>query len=89
MNTKPTLVFVGNGNDKVVGVNWANKTVTSEKGITIPHDKVFFATDSFVFVPPIVGNNRPNCLVYRTIEDLEQMVSAAKSARWWAGNYWI
>lgn len=65
-------------NDKVISVNRANKTVTSEKGITIPYDKVVFATGSYAFVPPIIGNNRPSCLVYRTIEDLEQMVAAAK-----------
>ena len=65
-------------NDKVVSVNRANKTVTSEKGITIPYDKVVFATGSYAFVPPIIGNNRPSCLVYRTIEDLEQMAASAK-----------
>lgn len=68
-------------NDKVVGVNRANKIVTSEKGLTIPYDKVVFATGSYAFVPPITGNNRPNCLVYRTIEDLEQMVAAAKTGK--------
>jgi nitrite reductase (NADH) large subunit len=68
-------------NDKVISVNRANKTVTSEKGITIPYTKVVFATGSYAFVPPIAGNNRPSCLVYRTIEDLEQMVAAAKKGK--------
>ncbi len=68
-------------NDKVISVNRANKTVSSEKGITISYDKVVFATGSYAFVPPIIGNNRPSCLVYRTIEDLEQMVAAAKTGK--------
>jgi len=68
-------------NDKVVSVNRADKTVLSEKGVKISYDKIVFATGSYPFVPPVVGNDRPNCLVYRTIEDLEKMVEVAKTGK--------
>jgi nitrite reductase (NADH) large subunit len=31
---------------------------------------LILATGSYPFVPPVQGNNREGCLVYRTIEDL-------------------
>jgi len=58
------------------------KTVTSEKGLTIRYDKLVLATGSYPFVPPVPGHDRAQCLVYRTIEDLEAMASAAKTAKW-------
>lgn len=82
----PNGFFEQNGitihlNDKVVSVNRAKKTVISEKGIKIHYDKIVLATGSYPFVPPVTGNDRPNCLVYRTIEDLQQMVAAAKTGK--------
>src|SRR3546814_1074895 len=40
-------------------------------------DQLILATGSFPFVPPIPGRERPGCFVYRTIEDLEAMRTAA------------
>ncbi|MSS75415.1 MAG: nitrite reductase large subunit [Methyloglobulus sp.] len=78
--------FASNGitihlGDKADYIDRDNKTVTSEKGVTIAYDILVLATGSYPFVPPVPGHDRANCLVYRTIEDLEAMASAAKSSK--------
>ncbi|MEC7118730.1 MAG: nitrite reductase large subunit NirB [Pseudomonadota bacterium] len=58
-------------------INRPQKTVTTATGEQIPYDKLIIATGSFPFVPPVKGNDREDCLVYRTIDDLEKMKTAA------------
>ncbi len=58
---------------KAVGIDRAAKRVKLADGATVPYDKVVLATGSYPFVPPVPGRERPGCLVYRTIEDLEAM----------------
>jgi len=77
--------FASNGitvhlGDSVVAIDREQQTVTSQKGLSLPYDKVVLATGSYPFVPPIPGNDRPGCFVYRTIEDLEAIVAASESA---------
>ncbi|MDF1584212.1 MAG: nitrite reductase large subunit NirB [Methyloprofundus sp.] len=67
--------------DKAVAIDTENKWVSSEKGRTISYDKLVLATGSYPFVPPVPGHDRKNCFVYRTIEDLEAMNNAAKTAQ--------
>jgi nitrite reductase (NADH) large subunit len=67
--------------DKAVSIDRANKTVTSAKGETIAYDKLVLATGSYPFVPPVPGHDRKNCLVYRTIEDLEAIAAAGKTGK--------
>ncbi|MCG6659310.1 nitrite reductase large subunit [Halomonas campisalis] len=45
-----------------------------------PYDRLVLATGSTPFVPPIPGNDREGCLVYRTLEDLDAIRDAADSA---------
>ncbi|MGB3622159.1 MAG: FAD-dependent oxidoreductase, partial [Ketobacter sp.] len=54
--------------DKAVSIDRNNKEVTSANGEIISYDKLVLATGSYPFVPPIPGKDRPECLVYRTIE---------------------
>ena len=68
-------------NDKVVSIDRVNKTVTSAKGHVIAYDKLVLATGSYPFVPPLNGYDRAQCLVYRTIEDLEAIASAAQKSK--------
>ncbi|VAW47648.1 Nitrite reductase [NAD(P)H] large subunit [hydrothermal vent metagenome] len=68
-------------NDKAVDIDLKAKTVTSEAGVTIKYDKLVMATGSYPFVPPIKGNDRPGCLVYRTIEDLEMIQAEADKGK--------
>ncbi|MFW5444021.1 MAG: nitrite reductase large subunit NirB [Methylococcaceae bacterium] len=67
--------------DKASAINLQKKLVTSEKGLSISYDKLVLATGSYAFVPPIPGHDRENCLVYRTIEDLEAITAAAKNSK--------
>ena len=78
--------FVSNGitihiGDKVAKIERGNKTVTSEKGVTISYDKLVLATGSYPFVPPVPGHDRERCLVYRTIEDLEEIEAVGKKSK--------
>lgn len=64
-------------NDRVVSIDTDCKKVTSSQGHSVSYDKLILATGSFPFVPPIEGNDRDNCFVYRTIEDLQAITKAA------------
>jgi len=68
-------------NDKVVKLDRLNKKVISESGKEESYDRLILATGSYPFVPPIEGNEREGCLVYRTIEDLEAIEEAAKKSK--------
>ncbi|GAA5526001.1 Nitrite reductase [NAD(P)H] [Microbulbifer aestuariivivens] len=65
--------------DPVVNIDRQRKLVRSRSGLEISYDKLVLATGSNPFVPPVEGNDRPNCFVYRTIEDLEKIIAAAHS----------
>jgi len=67
--------------DKAATIDREHKTVTSAKGLIVHYDKLVLATGSYPFVPPVPGHDRPQCLVYRTIEDLEAMSAAAKTGK--------
>ena len=67
--------------DKASIIDRSNKTVTSEKGVEIAYDKIVLATGSRAFVPPIPGHDRKGCIAYRTIDDLDEMMSAAKTSK--------
>src|SRR5688572_25335494 len=56
--------------DAASSIDRAGKRVVSAKGLSLNYDKLVLATGSYPFVPPIPGNTRPHCHVYRTIEDL-------------------
>ncbi|MGI4779220.1 MAG: nitrite reductase large subunit NirB [Janthinobacterium lividum] len=58
---------------KAASIERRNKTVTTLDGEVVHYDKLVIAAGSTPFVPPVPGRDRPNCFVYRTIEDLEGM----------------
>ncbi|TPG21212.1 nitrite reductase large subunit NirB [Variovorax guangxiensis] len=58
---------------KAVAIERRDNTVTTADGEVLPYDKLVIASGSSPFVPPVPGRDRPNCFVYRTIEDLEAM----------------
>jgi nitrite reductase (NADH) large subunit len=63
--------------DPAVGVDTANKLVTSEKGLKIPFDKLVFATGSHPFILPIPGSQKDGVVAFRTIDDTAEMMEAA------------
>lgn len=67
-------------NYKAASINRDEKKVIANDGSELAYDKLVLATGSYPFVPPIPGKDRPQCLVYRTIEDLDAIqATAAKS----------
>ncbi|HEY9545260.1 MAG TPA: nitrite reductase large subunit NirB [Solimonas sp.] len=64
-------------NTRATAIDREARTVTTATGEVVPYDQLILATGSFPFVPPIPGRERPGCFVYRTIEDLEAMRTAA------------
>ena len=68
-------------NAKAVSIDRAARTVHISTGETLSYDKLVLATGSTPFVPPIAGNDRQDCFVYRTIEDLEAMQACGVRAK--------
>lgn len=64
-----------------VAVDRQAKQITTSSGRRLPYDRLVLATGSSPFVPPIPGRDRVNCFVYRTIEDLQAIRSAASTAK--------
>lgn len=67
--------------DRAVSIDRDNQVVRSEQGVEIAYDKLVIASGSYPFVPPVPGHDRDNCLVYRTIEDLEAIAEAGKTSK--------
>jgi nitrite reductase (NADH) large subunit len=67
--------------DKAASIDRQRKQVVSAKGVTVDYDKLVLATGSYPFVPPVPGHERSQCLVYRTIEDLEAISAAAAKSK--------
>ncbi|WP_431240078.1 nitrite reductase large subunit NirB [Mycolicibacterium aichiense] len=58
----------------------AREVVTST-GERIGYDAVVLATGSYPFVPPIPGSDLDRCFVYRTLEDLDAIRTAASATQ--------
>ncbi|MFT6928531.1 MAG: nitrite reductase (NADH) large subunit [Psychromonas sp.] len=68
-------------NDKVIKLDTANNQVVTNSGRIESYDKLVLATGSFPFVPPIAGNDKEHCHVYRTIDDLEAITTSGASSK--------
>jgi len=67
--------------DPVVAIDRDARTVRSASGLEIAWDVMVLATGSSPFVPPVPGQDREGCFVYRTIDDLEAIRDAAAAAK--------
>ncbi len=67
--------------DRAVSIDRENKIIRSQKGVEIPYDKVVIATGSYPFVPDVPGIKNRGVFVYRTINDLEQIIAYAKHSK--------
>ncbi|EDL59323.1 nitrite reductase large subunit NirB [Gimesia maris] len=67
--------------DRAVSIDRQNKMIRSQKGVEIPYDKVVIATGSYPFVPNVPGIKNRGVFVYRTINDLEQIIDYAKHSK--------
>ncbi|MDX6257191.1 MAG: nitrite reductase large subunit [Frankiales bacterium] len=66
--------------EAVTGVDRAARIVTTSAGRVIAYDALVLATGSYPFVPPVPGRDLPGCFVYRTLEDLDAIRTAALEA---------
>ncbi|WP_041999496.1 FAD-dependent oxidoreductase, partial [Aeromonas bivalvium] len=57
------------------------RTLTLASGERLGYDRLVLATGSVPFVPPIPGNERAGCYVYRTLGDLDAIRDACAQAR--------
>lgn len=93
---RDTLALNGNGyvddpmvtlhlGDRVVGIDRAAQTVTTEAGTVLDYDALVMATGSYPFVPPVPGGDAEGCFVYRTMDDLDAIKATADKSPGSAG----
>lgn len=64
----------------VVKIDPAAHYIQTHTGLKIEYDKLILSTGSSAFVPPVPGVEKEGVFVYRTIEDLDAIISYAKRA---------
>ena len=64
---------------KIVSIDREAKTVTSDRGVTEPYDRLVIATGSVPFIIPVPGKDLPGVLSYRDLDDVSAMLLAAQS----------
>jgi len=68
-------------NERAVSIDRAARKVRASSGSELEYDVLVLALGSYPFVPPIPGRDRPDCHVYRTIEDLEAIRASSAGVR--------
>lgn len=68
-------------NTAVEGFDVPTRTVLLSDGDVLSYDELVLATGAAPFVPPVPGNELGNVFVYRTIEDLEAIREACRTAK--------
>ncbi len=67
--------------EAVQEIDRTGRTVHARSGLVQPYDYLVLATGSSAFVPDIPGVEKAGVMVYRTIEDLDQIKAYAATAR--------
>lgn len=65
----------------IAHIDRVNKVIETHRGQTASYDKLIIATGSSPFVPSIPGTDKKGVFVYRTIEDLEAIISYGKKVK--------
>jgi nitrite reductase (NADH) large subunit len=65
---------------RAASIDRESRKVTTDSGEVVAYDALVMATGSYPFVPPIPGHDRPECFVYRTLEDLDGIRARAEAA---------
>ncbi|MBL1224865.1 nitrite reductase large subunit NirB [Enterococcus sp. BWR-S5] len=82
--TNPLAWYEENGirlinHDPAIKIDKENQVVHSASGAEIAYDKCIIATGSRAFILPVEGSSLPGVVGFRTIDDTEAMLAAAKS----------
>jgi nitrite reductase (NADH) large subunit len=64
---------------RIVAIDRATKTVTSDRGVTEPYDRLVIATGSVPFIIPMPGKDLPGVITYRDLDDVNAMLLAAQA----------
>ena len=64
---------------RVEAIDTAAQVVTDLSGATAPYDALIIAVGGIPFVPPIPGREKKGVFVFRTMEETEQIVAAART----------
>jgi len=64
---------------RVSKIDRQHRVVESEDGLVVPYDRLLIATGSNPIMLPIPGINLPGVLTYRSIDDVEKMLAAARN----------
>lgn len=65
-------------NQRIIDIQSEQHRITIEGGRQVSYNKLVLATGSYPFVPPIEGGDHPHCQVYRTIQDLDDILQIAQ-----------
>lgn len=66
---------------KVIAIDRAAKTVTSNQGVVESYDKLVIATGSNPFIIPVPGATLPGVITYRDLDDVNAMLLAAQARK--------
>ncbi|HUX30949.1 MAG TPA: nitrite reductase large subunit NirB, partial [Thiobacillus sp.] len=66
---------------RVTKIDRLHCVVESEDGLAIPYDRLLIATGSNPIMLPIPGIDLPGVVAYRSIDDVEKMLAAAKTMK--------
>lgn len=65
--------------ETVTHIDKENRTVHTDKDTSVPFDKLILATGSKPFMLPLPGADKEGVVSFRTIEDCQKMIEAAKN----------
>jgi nitrite reductase (NADH) large subunit len=65
----------------VTNIDRQRCVVETEDGLPVPYDRLLIATGSNPIVLPVPGANLPGVIAYRSIDDVEKMLTAAKTGK--------
>lgn len=84
--TRPKHWYTERGIEAKLGVSVTAidptvKEVTDANGDRTPYDALLIAAGGLPFIPPISGREKNGVFVFRTLQDTEQILAAARSCR--------
>ncbi|MBB3212175.1 nitrite reductase (NADH) large subunit [Herbaspirillum sp. Sphag1AN] len=67
--------------DPVEAIDRKQRVVRARSGICVPYDRLLLATGSKPFIIPVPGHDLPGVIAFRDIQDVHQMLEAARQHR--------